>query len=291
VSGLGRWTPTPFTQFVLKLTSRCDLACEYCYVFGDDAWRDLPRTMPEEVVEATAARMTEHAQRHATPTVRVVLHGGEPLLAGVERLDRTASVLRKTAARSGIEVLLSLQTNGVLLHERMLDVLRRHRIRVGVSLDGSAEMHDRHRRRRDGRGSHSATARALGLLRRPENSAVYVLEPADLICVGTDGAIEQVDSLKVVSPHAAATGLDVRTHNFDDALRHRGVVARQRGLSALAATCLECPIVGVCGGGLYSHRYRDGGFGHPSVYCPDLYALILHIRHRMDVHLRALRRR
>jgi uncharacterized protein len=277
-----------------------------------------------------------------------------------------------------------MQTNGVLLDERMLAVIRRHRIRVGVSLDGSAEMHDRHRRRRDGRGSHSLTARALKLLQRPDNREIYGgllcvvnprtdpvgcfealiehcpprldfllphgtwmrpppmrepgdpatpyadwliavfdrwyeapvketgirmfesimgqllggtsqveslgLEPADMICIGTDGAIEQVDSLKVVSPQAMATGLDVQHDDFDEALRHPGVVARQRGISALAEACLECPLVGVCGGGLYSHRYRDGGFEHPSVYCPDLFALISHVRRRMDADLVALAR-
>ncbi len=43
----------------------------------------------------------------------------------------------------------------------------------------------------------------------------------------------------------------------------------------------------VCGGGLYSHRYREGtGFLNPSVYCPDLLALISHIRDRVRADLR-----
>lgn len=38
-------------------------------------------------------------------------------------------------------------------------------------------------------------------------------------------------------------------------------------------------MVSSCGGGLYTHRYRDDGsrFDNPSVYCPDLLTLISHI--------------
>src|SRR6266566_6361340 len=27
------WTPHPFRQFILKIHGRCDLSCDYCYVF------------------------------------------------------------------------------------------------------------------------------------------------------------------------------------------------------------------------------------------------------------------
>jgi uncharacterized protein len=39
----------------------------------------------------------------------------------------------------------------------------------------------------------------------------------------------------------------------------------------------------VCGGGLYSHRYRsDTGFMNPSVFCQDLSYLIRHIHRRVS---------
>jgi uncharacterized protein len=43
----------------------------------------------------------------------------------------------------------------------------------------------------------------------------------------------------------------------------------------LSAQCRACPVVRVCGGGLYAHRYRaSNGFDNPSVYCADLKALV-----------------
>ena len=38
------WRPLPFREFVLKIHSRCDLACDYCYMYtmADQSWRDRP---------------------------------------------------------------------------------------------------------------------------------------------------------------------------------------------------------------------------------------------------------
>jgi hypothetical protein len=74
-----------FRQFVLKIHSRCDLACDYCYVYTkvDQRWRTRPVVMPRDVVEKTAYRIGEHVRAHGLTSVSVVLHGGEPLLAGL----------------------------------------------------------------------------------------------------------------------------------------------------------------------------------------------------------------
>lgn len=163
----------PFRQFLLKIHSRCNLACDYCYVYEsvDQSWRDRPRTMAPGAVRRAAALIAEHARDHALSEVHVVLHGGEPLLVGAERLD---AVLRElTAALDPVARLrLNLQTNGLRLVEdpALLPVLARYGVRVGVSLDGTPATHDRHRRRPNGSGSHADVARALRLLAGPHRA-------------------------------------------------------------------------------------------------------------------------
>jgi uncharacterized protein len=115
------------------------------------------------------------------------------------------------------------------------------------------------------------------------------LSPVVAVVIETDGAVEQVDSLKSTYPGACGTGLNVLTDDLDVALDHPGVVARQIGRKALCQTCLDCALHRVCGGGHYAHRYRAGvGFRNPSVYCADLARLIQHIRHRLTEDLRHL---
>ncbi|NEA42404.1 FxsB family radical SAM/SPASM domain protein, partial [Streptomyces sp. SID11385] len=121
------------------------------------------------------------------------------------------------------------------------------------------------------------------LLGRPAATESLGLDPFTAVVVETDGAIEQVDSLKSAYEGAAATGLDVFAHSFDTALAHPGVRARQAGAAALAAECRACPLLTVCGGGHYAHRYRAGdGFAHPSVYCADLKKFIRHVAVALD---------
>ncbi|MFD5929408.1 FxsB family cyclophane-forming radical SAM/SPASM peptide maturase [Streptomyces sp. NPDC060333] len=116
------------------------------------------------------------------------------------------------------------------------------------------------------------------LLGLPEATETLGLAPATTAVIETDGAIEQADSLKSAYEGAAATGLHVEHHSFDELLDHPGFAARQLGRDALAPGCRACELVEVCGGGHYPHRYRAGeGFRRPSVYCADLQVLIRHI--------------
>ncbi|WP_327679923.1 FxsB family cyclophane-forming radical SAM/SPASM peptide maturase [Kitasatospora sp. NBC_00458] len=381
----------PFRQYLLKIHSRCNLACDYCYMYeaADQSWRDRPRRMAVGTARRTARRIAEHADRCGLDEVGVILHGGEPLLVGAGHLDELLGELASSAPR----VRFSLQTNGLrLLTEPALwEVLHRYRVGVGVSLDGAAADHDRHRRFRSGAGSWARTAEAVRLLGSAEHRELFAgllcvvdlaadpvatyeallefapprvdlllphgtweaqppglrravptapppagaatgaaagepapyarwliaafdrwygaprretgvrlfeelavlllggraaseavgLAPVDLVVVEADGSIEQADSLKAAYDGAPGTGLDVWRHDFADAAAHPAFRARQRGLAGLGPVCAACPLARVCGGGLYAHRYGDGHFGWPSVYCADLARLIRHIGGRL----------
>ena len=170
----GGWRPTPFRQFVLKVHSRCNLSCNYCYMYtlADQSWRLRPLTMEPSLVALTAWRIAEHAQAHDLNAIRVILHGGEPLLAGHAYLADAVSRLRQTL-EPVVRVHVGLQTNGVLLDERFLRMFRSLSVSVGVSLDGDEAAHDRHRRYARGPGSHAAVSQALRLLMRPAHREVY----------------------------------------------------------------------------------------------------------------------
>jgi uncharacterized protein len=171
--------PVPLSQFVLKVHSRCDLACDHCYVYeaADQSWRGRPMVLPGEVAAQAARRIAEHARAHSLSTVQVVLHGGEPLLAGRARLERIIGTLR--AATHGICHLdLRIHTNGVLLSEAFCELFARHQVKVGISIDGDRAANDRHRRYADGRSSYDKVIAAIGLLRTPEFRDLY----AGLLC-------------------------------------------------------------------------------------------------------------
>jgi uncharacterized protein len=171
--------PVPLSQFVLKVHSRCDLACDHCYVYeaADQSWRGRPTVISDEVASQTARRIAEHASAHQLPAVQVVLHGGEPLLAGPARLRRIAAELRTTLL--GVCALdLRIHTNGVLLSEQLCEVFAEHGVKVGISIDGDRAANDRHRRYADGRSSYDKVVRAIGLLQDSRFRSLY----AGLLC-------------------------------------------------------------------------------------------------------------
>ncbi|TMR37097.1 FxsB family radical SAM/SPASM domain protein [Nonomuraea zeae] len=156
------WEPLGFQQFILKIHSRCDLACRHCYVYemADQSWRDQPRRMSDAIADRAIERIAEHASRHDLPEIDVILHGGEPLLAGTELISRLVRGIRGAVA-TGTRVNVNIQTNALRLDEAYLRLFESLEIRVGVSLDGYEEAHDRHRRFATGRGSHAQVSESL----------------------------------------------------------------------------------------------------------------------------------
>src|SRR2546429_4687899 len=87
--------PTPFRQFILKVHSRCNLSCSYCYVYemADQAWRGMPKRMSRVVAQKAVERIAEHVEGHTLESVDIIFHGGEPMLVGAQWFADLAEAL------------------------------------------------------------------------------------------------------------------------------------------------------------------------------------------------------
>nr|WP_239148504.1 FxsB family cyclophane-forming radical SAM/SPASM peptide maturase [Streptomyces anulatus] len=181
LSGAGS-ASVPLRQFVIKVHSRCNLACTYCYVYRspDQSWRERPVRVAPETMARTAQRIGEHAHTHGLRRIRLELHGGEPLLAGPEPLLEQVRAVR-LAVPADCEVASSVQTNGTLLTGPVLDRLATEGIRVGLSLDGGSARLNRRRVGHGGASSWPGVARAADLLaRRGGTQYAGILSTIDL---------------------------------------------------------------------------------------------------------------
>jgi uncharacterized protein len=199
----------PISQYVLKVHSRCNLACDHCYVYehADQSWRTKPQVISPQTVSMAARRIREHAAGHQLADVFVILHGGEPLLLGQARMRTLLDELY--AQISPVTHLdLRIHSNGLLLDERWCALFRDYGVKIGVSLDGDQVANDRHRVFTDHRSSYSQVLDALGLLRRPENRHLYagILCTVDLandpVAVYQALVAQQPPNLDLLLPHA-----------------------------------------------------------------------------------------
>ncbi len=154
----------PISSFVIKIASRCNLNCSYCYEYnmGDSSWKKMPKYMDEACFSKTLLRIKEHCEAHQFDNISISLHGGEPLLVGHEKLatylELADNILRDYRLTIGI------QSNGLLLDKAYLTLFAKHGVTLGISLDGLPEDNDLFRFYHNGKGSGEEVASKLALL-------------------------------------------------------------------------------------------------------------------------------
>lgn len=150
--------PPPQVQLaVLQGTPFCNIRCSYCYL-ADRASTDV---MSSTTVERIAVQLSR------SPCVRdeltVVWHAGEPLKLPPSYYRRVFEIFRRQDWR-GVAVSFSIQTNAMMVNREWCELFREYDVQVGVSLDGPAFLHDRHRVDRAGRGTFDRVMRGVRML-------------------------------------------------------------------------------------------------------------------------------
>lgn len=169
----------PISQLLIKVATRCNIDCSYCYWFRDAAVYNKPKLMSAEVLHQLLRRLEEHIVKYSFADFPLVLHGGEPLLWGTDNFHRIAEGCEAISARTGCAIPIAVTTNGILIDEGWLNCFEVHDIAVAISLDGPAHIHDIHRHTFQGAGTHAAVERAAHMLiaRDINVSALAVCNP------------------------------------------------------------------------------------------------------------------
>ncbi|HET7238055.1 MAG TPA: cyclophane-forming radical SAM/SPASM peptide maturase GrrM/OscB [Terrimicrobiaceae bacterium] len=165
------WT----TLLVLQASPFCNINCDYCYLPNRTSARRMSGLVLATAIEKTYA--SDLVQGELT----VIWHAGEPLAVPISWYEDALGVIARSAP-PGARIVHSIQSNGTLLNQAWCDFIRRHEMRIGLSIDGPAFLHDLHRKSRRGEGTHEAAMRGLRLLK--ENNI-----PFHVIAVITDQAL------------------------------------------------------------------------------------------------------
>ena len=61
---------------------------------GDDSWKSMPKIMSIDILTKVVDRIVEHSNKHDFNNISISLHGGEPLLVGLEKFEEYINVLK-----------------------------------------------------------------------------------------------------------------------------------------------------------------------------------------------------
>jgi len=137
-----------FIAMFLSLTSRCNLACKYCYqstrplIEGGDLTFEKWRFIYNYIVK----RVEDGAK-----VVSIALYGGEPLLNPTMAISITRD-LDKLVREYSVKCEATLITNGTIYNENVEEVFDQVNT-IQITLDGPREVHNERRPFKSGGGS------------------------------------------------------------------------------------------------------------------------------------------
>lgn len=107
--------------------------------------------MKYEVAESLISQAIQLSCKSTRKTLTLIWHGGEPLLWGIENYRRIFDFTERHC--EGLRIRQCLQTNLSLIDAEYIKLFKKHKVKVGFSLDGPKYINDSQRRTIDNKGT------------------------------------------------------------------------------------------------------------------------------------------
>lgn len=139
------------------------MRCKYC--FYADELNKRKEGVRSFMSYETARNLIARAFDYADGTCTFAFQGGEPTLRGLEFFHFFVKTAAESPARK-CAVHYAIQTNGLLIDEAWAAFLKENNFLVGLSLDGSSEIHNANRVDANGRGTYNRCVQAAAILKK-----------------------------------------------------------------------------------------------------------------------------
>ena len=170
---------------IIKVTDSCNFSCQYCHY----AQKHLnSRLMTAAECKHIIKQCFDYNVRNHNTCMRVIFHGGEPLLQPISFYEEMLAYENELSQLSpGFTFYNSIQTNGYLVDSDWVTFFEKSKFDVGISIDGN-EKYNQHY---GCNGVHDSTQRVLQNIKALNEKQI----PYGVISVITNKHTESADDL------------------------------------------------------------------------------------------------
>ena len=115
-------------NILIKPTNGCNLRCVYC--FHQDFGYDTKFLSKETLLHFFEITFPHYK------SVNIIWHGGEPTFVGIKKFEEYVKMAKEYADRYQVKLTQIMQTNGTLLNQEFIDVIKKYNVGFGISYDG-----------------------------------------------------------------------------------------------------------------------------------------------------------
>jgi uncharacterized protein len=173
---------TDTLKITVLTTLQCNFACDYCIQGDHGDYNKTAAKMSMDMAARVSAWVEARIDAIAPERLVLTFFGGEPLL-NMPVLYYMAERLHAACAARGVEILINIITNGLLLSREMVERLNPLGLNgIKITLDGDREAHNVSRPLRGGQGTFDriiANTRAVADLTRIAVGGNFSVDTAD----------------------------------------------------------------------------------------------------------------
>lgn len=136
----------------------CNMICQYCFYKDEGHYQDCIKT--SRMSFDTMKNIIEKSLAKDTRSVVFAFQGGEPTLAGLDYFKEFVAMVKKQNLNQ-CNVTYALQTNGYQLEADWFDFFSENEFLIGVSLDGTEDIHNHYRKSATGENTFKAVMKTI----------------------------------------------------------------------------------------------------------------------------------
>lgn len=212
--------PRRFITVLAEPASTCNLGCEYCY----KGRKKNQIFMSKETTEKMLSEVIYYNESKKLPSL-FVWHGGEPTIMGAEYYKGVLNYIKGLKCSQPVNH--TVQTNGTLLTDNLIDLFVENNISISVSLDGPEKYHNKMRPYLNGKPTYKKIME--GLTKSKEKG----LKVGILMSISNDNLHWVKDMFNFCRENKFAFGLNPVTDDLHS--DHKSMVKPENYLKA----CLE----------------------------------------------------